>query len=109
MLLPVVVRVYRRAKAMSEEVEEPEVADRLRLAARNYCGVHVQYQFDSKTDFEDKCGLAPKCRQWMETSYTVFVPFNNLDSTNKVVVTFHYGNNYSHTDNFTKGDLTVTR
>jgi len=109
MLLPVVSRVYRRAKAMSEEVEEPEIAERLRHAVRNYCAGHTPYQFDSKADFADKCGLVPKCRQWIETSYTVFVPFNNLDSTNKVVVSFHYGNKYARTDNFTKGDLTVAR
>lgn len=109
MLLPVVARVYRRAKAMSEEVEESEVAERLRHEVRNYCAAHPPYQFDSKTDFADKCVLAPKCREWIDASATVFVPFNHLDPTNKVVVSFHYGRKYSYTDNFTKGDLTLPR
>ena|ERR1044071_6686091 len=109
LLLPVVSRVYRRAKAMSEEMEEPVIAEMLRHEIRNYCAGRAQYQFDSKADFADKCALTPKCRQWIETSHTVFVPFNNLDSTNKVVVSFHFGNRYGNTDTFTKGDLTVPR
>ena len=109
LLLPTVSRVYRRAKAMAEEMEESEVAERLRHEVRNYCTGHAQYQFDSKADFADKCGLAPKCRQWMDASATVFVPFNHLDSTNRVVVSFHFGRNYARTDNFTKGDLTLPR
>jgi prepilin-type N-terminal cleavage/methylation domain-containing protein len=109
MLLPTVSRVHRRAKAMSEEIEEPAVAELLRHEVRNYCAGHTQYQFDSKADFADKCVLAPKCRQWIDASPTVFVPFNNLDSTNKIVVSFHYGRKYAYTDDFTKGDLTLPR
>ena len=109
MLLPVLARGYRRAKAMAEEVEESEVAERLRHEVRNYCAGHAQYQFDTKVDFENKCTLAPKCRQWIDASPTVFVPFNNLDPTNKVVVSFHYGRKYFYTEDFTKGDLTLMR
>jgi prepilin-type N-terminal cleavage/methylation domain-containing protein len=109
MLLPTVSHVYRRAKAMSEEIEEPAIAELLRHEVRNYCAGHMQYQFDTKADLENKCRLAPKCRQWIDASATVFVPFNNLDSTNKVVVSFHYGRKYAYTDDFTKGDLTVPR
>jgi len=55
MLLPVLARGYRRAKAMAEEVEEPEVAERLRHEVRNYCAGRAQYQFDTKADLENKC------------------------------------------------------
>ena len=109
MMLPVVSRVYRKAKATAEEVEEPEVAERLQRAVFNYCAGHAQYEFVSKTDFLNKCVLPPKCHQWVETSYTDFVPFNYLDSTNKLVITFHFGNKYAHTDYFTKGSLTVSQ
>jgi prepilin-type N-terminal cleavage/methylation domain-containing protein len=107
MLLPVLGRGYRRAKAMSEEVEVEEVSERLRNEVRRYCAGRTQYQFDTKVDFENKCTLDPKCRQWIEASPTVFVPFNHLDPTNKVVVSFHYGRKYSYTEDFTKGNLTV--
>jgi len=107
MLLPAASRVYRRAKAMSEEVEEEAIAEMLRNRVRSYCSVRAQYKFDSKADFADKCGLAPKCRQWIDSSHTVFVPFNHLDPTNKVVASFHYGRKYAYTENLTKGDLTV--
>jgi hypothetical protein len=109
LLLPALARAYRRAKAVSEEVEEPEVAARFRDEVRRYSAGHTQYQFDTKDDLENKCTLAPKCRQWIDASHTVFVPFNNLDPTNKVVVSFHFGRNYSHTDDFTKGELTLQR
>jgi prepilin-type N-terminal cleavage/methylation domain-containing protein len=108
MLLPALSRGYRRAKAMAEEVEEEEVADRLRHEVRNYCGSHTNYQFGTKEDFKDQCHLDPKCRDWIDKSHTVFVPFTHLDPTNKVVVSFHYGRKYSYTQDFTKGDLTVT-
>ena len=109
LLLPAASRVYRRAKAMSEEVEESAVAELLRQEVRNYCAGHAQYQFGTKADLADKCGLDPKCRQWIDTSATVFVPFNHLDPTNKIVVSFHYGRKYTYTDEFTKGDLTIPR
>jgi prepilin-type N-terminal cleavage/methylation domain-containing protein len=109
LLLPTVSRVYRRAKAMSEEVEEPAVAEMLRDEVRRYCAGRTQYQFDTKEDLENKCALAPKCRQWIDASRTVFVPFNNLDSTSKIVVSFHFGRKYAYTTDFTKGDLTRQR
>ena len=109
MLLPVLARGYRRAKAMSEEVEESEVAERLRNEVRKYCTGRAQYQFDTKVDFENKCTLDPKCRQWIDASPTVFVPFNYLDPTNKIVVSFHYGRKYGYSEDFTKGELTRVR
>ena len=107
MLLPAVSRAYRRAKAMQEEWDEGQVASMLRQESRNFCTAHTQYQFDTKTDLEDKCSLAPKCRDWIDASKTEFVAFNNLDATNKVVLVFHYGNKYALTETFSKGDLTV--
>ncbi len=109
LLLPAVARAYRRAQAMSEEIEEPAIAEMLRSGVRNYCAGHAQYQFDTKTDLADKCSLPLKCHRWIIDSHTVFVPFTTLDSTNKVVVVFHYGLNYRLTDNFTKGELTILR
>jgi prepilin-type N-terminal cleavage/methylation domain-containing protein len=107
MLMPALMKAYRRAKAMSEEWDEPEVASMLTKEVRGYCTTHPAYQFDAKGDFADKCSLNPKCRDWINASRTEFVPFNNLDPTNKVVVTFHYGRNYSYTDAFSKGELTL--
>lgn len=109
MLLPALSRGYRRAKAMAEEVEESEVADRLRQEVRRYCAGHTNYQFSSKADFVDQCQLDPKCRDWIEKSHTDFAPFNHLDDTNKIVVLFHYGRKYSLTEYFSKGDLTMPR
>jgi prepilin-type N-terminal cleavage/methylation domain-containing protein len=107
MLLPAVAGAYRRAKAMSEEVEESGVAELLRDEVRRYCSGRAQYQFETKMDLENKCALAPKCRQWIDDSQTEFFPFNHLDSTNKIVVSFHYGRKYGYTENFSKGELTV--
>jgi len=109
LLLPTFSRVYRQAKAMSEEIEEGAVADLLRHEVRNYCAGRKQYHFDNKNDFETKCDLHPKCRDWIEASATIFVPFNDQDSTNKVVVSFHYGRRYALTEDFTKSELTVMR
>ena len=109
MLMPALARAYRRARAMSEEFEEEGIAEMLRDKVRGYCAGRAQYQFDGKTDLADKCVLAPKCRQWIEDPHTEFVAFTHLDSTNKVVVTFHYGRNYGRTDSFSKGDLTIVR
>ena len=108
MLLPALAGAYRRAKAMSEEFEEPTIAEMLRDKVRKYCRDRTQYQFVTKIDLADKCELAPKCRQWMEDSHTEFVAFNNLDSTNKIVISFHYGRKYRYSENFTKGELTIT-
>ena len=106
LLLPSLARAHRRAKAMSEEMEEPAIAEMLRDRVRSYCTVRAQYQFDSGEDLANKCALAPKCRQWLDASRTVFVPFNNLDPTNKIIITFHYGRNYAQSEDFSKGDLT---
>lgn len=107
MLMPTLAKVYRRAKAMSEEWDEGAVASMLAAEVRAYCAAHRVYQFDSKADFAEKCSLGPKCRDWINAARTEFVPFNNLDATNKTVVTFHYGRNHSHTEAFSKGQLTL--
>jgi prepilin-type N-terminal cleavage/methylation domain-containing protein len=109
MLLPVLGRTLRRAQAMSEEMDGPIIAEMLRDRVRGYCAGNKQFQFDSKSDLKDKVGLAPKCSDWLYASRTVFVPFSHLDSTNKVVIEFHYGNKYRLTEDFTVGNLTMTR
>jgi hypothetical protein len=83
------------------------VASMLVKEVRGYCSSHPAYQFNNKDELADKCRLGPKCRDWIYASRTEFVPFNNLDPTNKVIVTFHFGRNYAHTDIFDKGVLTL--
>lgn len=107
LLLPTLSRGYRRAQILAEETEVSEVADRLRRAVRNYSAGHTNYQFNTKADFVDLCRLEPKCQAWIERSHTTFTPFNHLDATNKVVVSFNYGRNYARTEIFTKGELTI--
>jgi type II secretory pathway pseudopilin PulG len=107
MLMPALAKAYRRVRAMSEEFDEGAVASMLVAEVRGYAAAHRVYQFDSKDDFANKVGLAPKCHDWINASHTEFVPFNNLDDTNKVVITFHYGRNYSQTEAFSKGRLTL--
>jgi prepilin-type N-terminal cleavage/methylation domain-containing protein len=109
LLLPTVARAYRRVKAMSEEGEEGSVAELLRHKVRGYCANRATYFFDTKVDLETKCVLDPKCTEWIDKSATVFTPFNNLDSTNKIVVSFHYGPKFALTDDLTKGELTIVR
>lgn len=108
LLLPSLSRGYRRAQILAEETEVSEVADRLRRAVRNYCAAHTNYQFNTKADLVKRCRLEPKCQAWIEKSRTTFIPFNHLDATNKVVISFNYGRNYSQTENFTKEELTIT-
>src|SRR5262245_3996671 len=107
LLLPVAARTLRRVQAMSEEMEVPVISDMLSDRVRRYCVANARFQFDSKLDLKDKCGLAPKCWDWLGASRTEFVPFNHLDPTNKVVISFHYGRNYQLTWSLTKGDLTI--
>ena len=107
LLLPAVSNAYVRVRGMAEEWEAPAVADMLRHESRNYCAAHPQYNFDSKTDFADKCALAPKCRDWVEASRTEFVPFNYLAPTNTIVLSVHIGRRHATLYAFPKGDLTV--
>jgi prepilin-type N-terminal cleavage/methylation domain-containing protein len=107
MLLPALSGAYRRAKALQEEWEEGDVASALLREVRNYCAAHPQYQFDTKTDFADKCSLTPQCRDWIGAPRTEFAAFNNLDPTNKIVLVFHYGHKYALSEAFSKGDLTI--
>ena len=109
LVLPTAGRVYRKAKALSEEVEEAEIAERLRREVSRYCLGNSNYQFATKLELDIKCVLDPKTRSWMDDPHTDFVPFTYLDPTNKIVVTFHFGKNYSHADYFTKGALSGTR
>ena len=107
LLLPAVARGYRKAKGMAEEIEVEAVAELLLASTRAYCAGTPRYQFSAKTDFADKCNLGPKCRDWVQAGATEFVPFNYQDSTNKVVLTFHYGRKQSLIRAFTKGTLST--
>lgn len=66
LLLPTVARAYSRVRAMAEETEAPEIVRLLLGETRGYCARNPQYHFDSKSDFADKCGLAPKCKDWVQ-------------------------------------------
>ena len=108
MLLPSISRAYNRVKGMAEVTEAPEVASMLCHETRGYCTANAQYQFTSKSDFADKCRLAPKCRDWLEASATEFVPFTYQDPTNKLVLSVHLGPKHETLYAFTRGDLSIT-
>jgi len=107
LLLPAVARAYGRARGMAQEWEAGEVAERLERETRGYCAAHPQYIFLSKSDFADKCTLAPKCLDWVQARSTEFVPFNYLDPTNLIVLTVHLGPKHRTVYAFTKEELTV--
>jgi prepilin-type N-terminal cleavage/methylation domain-containing protein len=106
--LPGVARAYHRIRGAAEELEAPDIADMLRTKARAYCAAHPHYQFDSKSDFEDKCELAPKCRSWVRADSTQFVPFNYLDPATNTVLTVYLGPRHRTVYAFTKGNLAIT-
>jgi prepilin-type N-terminal cleavage/methylation domain-containing protein len=107
LLLPAIARAYNRAKGMAEEMEAPQIEHLLLTETRNYCAATPQYNFGSKSEFADKCGFAPKCRDWVQAPTTEFVPFNHLDPTNKVVLAVHIGRNHATLYAFSKGDLST--
>ena len=107
LLLPAVARAYARARGFAEEFEAPEIASMLCHSTRNYCAANAQFQFTSKTDFADKCRLAPKCWGWIEAAATEFVPFNFLTPTNQIVLQVHLGPKHRTLYSFTRGDLSI--
>jgi prepilin-type N-terminal cleavage/methylation domain-containing protein len=107
LLLPVLFRAYQRVRDMADEQEAPQIAHFLMKEARNYCTANLQFRFDSKSDFEEKCKFDPKCRDWIERAATEFVPFDYLTPTNKMVVSFHFGRRNASTYLFSKSDLSV--
>ena len=107
LLLPVIFRAYSRVKGMAEEMEAPQIAHLLLKETRGYCAANPQYNFESKSEFADKCGLAPKCRDWVQASATEFVPFNYLAPTNEIVLAVHIGRNHATLYAFSKGELSI--
>ncbi len=107
LLLPAIFRSYNRASGMAEEMEAEEVAHLLVVETRRYCGGNPQYNFGSKAEFADKCGFAPKCRNWVQASATEFVPFSHLDPTNEIVLRVHIGRNHATLYQFSKGELSI--
>ena len=108
LLVPTVMRAYSRVRGMTQEWEAPDIAAMLETEIRGYCAVNTNSQFATKTELADKCGLAPKCKDWVNAPTTDFVPFTFLDDTNKLVLAVHLGRNHATLYAFTKGDLTVT-
>jgi prepilin-type N-terminal cleavage/methylation domain-containing protein len=107
MLLPTITRAYSRITGQAEEWEASEIEDLLLKETRGYCTANPQFKFDSKSDFADKCALAPKCRDWVNASRTEFVPFTFQDSTNKLVLSVHIGRNHATEYDFTKGQISI--
>ena len=107
LLLPAVSQAYNRIKGAAELMEAPQIADMLLRETRAYCATHPQYNFGSKSDFADKCALAPKCLGWVQASTTQFVPFNYLDPTNETVLSVYLGPKHATLYAFTKGELSV--
>ena len=107
LLLPAVARAYGRARAFAEEFEAPDIASLLVHESRNYCAANRKFQFESKTDFADKCHLWPKCRGWIESRTTQFVPFDYLTPTNQLVVQVYLGPRHRTVYSFTSGDLSI--
>ena len=107
LLLPAVLRAYVRAREFGEEMDGPSIIQMIRAESRQYCVSHPSFQFTSKADFIGKCVFAPKASQWVEASKTSFVPFTYLDSTNKVVLWFHYGRKQLNYHGFTLGELSL--
>lgn len=108
LLLPAVMRAYARARALDEEWNAGPVIEMLQKESRVYCATHPDYAFTNKYEFADKCCLAPKCRDWIEARLTEFYPFNSLDPTNKIVLTFHVGRNHATRYSFQRWELTGT-
>jgi prepilin-type N-terminal cleavage/methylation domain-containing protein len=107
LLLPAVLRAYLRAKEFDEDMEGPSIIEMIRNESRNYCAGHPVFQFSSKTDFAQKCVFAPKPSEWVQGSRTDFVPFSNLDPTNKIVLSLHYGRKQANHYYFTRGELSL--
>jgi type II secretory pathway pseudopilin PulG len=108
LLLPATLRAYNKVRGMAEEWEAGEILSLLTTETRRYCAAHPQYLFPTKSDFLDKCGFAPKPKDWLQASATEFVPFGFLDDTNKIVLTFHIGPKHATVYAFSKGELTIT-
>jgi prepilin-type N-terminal cleavage/methylation domain-containing protein len=108
LLLPAISRAYHTVHGMSEEWEAGEILSLLTKETRGYCAAHPQYLFLNKSEFIDKCGLAPKPNDWVKASTTEFVPFGFLDDTNKIVLTFHIGRKHGTVYSFSKGELTIS-
>ncbi len=108
LLLPAILRAYTKVRGMTEEWEAGEILYVLTAETRGYCAAHPQYLFPTKSDFVDKCGFAPKPKDWVQAPATEFVPFGFPDDTNKIVLTFHIGRKHATVYSFTKGELTIT-
>jgi type II secretory pathway pseudopilin PulG len=107
LLLPALSRAYNKARGMSEELEGPTIISLITRETRTYCTTHTQYVFVSSSDLITKVGFAPKAHAWVEASTTEFVPFGNLDNTNKIVLTFHFGRKHATVQSLTKGEVTI--
>src|SRR5690349_20389307 len=107
LLLPAVLRAYVRAREFQEDMEGPTILEMIRHESRSYCIGHPTFQFSTKADFVQKCVFAPKASQWVEGSRSDFVPFGYLDSTNKIVLSIHYGRKQASYHAFTRGELSL--
>jgi prepilin-type N-terminal cleavage/methylation domain-containing protein len=107
LLFPAILYAYNRVKGWAEEMDAPIIANLLVEETRRFCAANPQYSFSSKSEFADKCLLAPKCRNWVQAPTTEFVPFNYLTPTNKIVLAVHIGWNHATLYAFSKGELST--
>jgi hypothetical protein len=76
---------------MADKMEAPAIARQLREETRNYCVAHSRYRFETAAALSEKCSLAPKCRDFVGSSGTQFVPFDYSTPTNSIVLTVQVG------------------
>jgi prepilin-type N-terminal cleavage/methylation domain-containing protein len=107
LLLPAVLRAYNRTREFNEDMEGPGIIEMIRTECRNYCVGHPRFQFLNKSDFADKCVFGPPPGQWVRAYKTEFVPFSYRDSTNKIVLSFHYGRKQQRYQAFSVGELSI--
>jgi prepilin-type N-terminal cleavage/methylation domain-containing protein len=108
LMLPAIARAYSKVRGMAQEWEAGEVLFLVTSETQRYCAAHPRYFFPSKSDFVEKCGFAPKPKDWVQAPATEFVPFGFPDDTNKIVLTFHIRRKHATVYSFKKGELTIT-
>lgn len=108
LLVPTVLRAYSKVRGLTDEWDAPDVAWELDKEVRAYCAANTNYQFNTRADLTDKCGLAPKCRVWVTAPTTEFFPFGVADAPTNLALVFHVGPKREGRYWITKGELTIT-
>jgi prepilin-type N-terminal cleavage/methylation domain-containing protein len=86
LMLPAVARAFRLARNKVDEVEAPQIAFLLQERTQRYCFQQPRFWFTNKVDLAEKCNYPPKCREWVESARTEFVPFSYLTAETQIVL-----------------------